>query len=203
MPFLVYSMTAIQIILPLNRQRLDIEEADIVKADLKKYVIAAMFAALTFAATMVVRIPTPGVGGYIHLGDALVILSGVILGPSYGFLAAGIGSALADLLGGYLIYVPITFVIKGLVALLSGSIYQKAGKDVRSRYHAVAAGGVVDILMVVGGYLLFGSVLYGPTGTLASVPADLIQGISGLIISLFLYPALMTVPDIKRMLLIR
>ena len=203
MPFLVYSMTAIQIILPLNRQRLDIEEADIVKADLKKYVIAAMFAALTFAAAMVVRIPTPGVGGYIHLGDALVILSGVILGPSYGFLAAGIGSALADLLGGYLIYVPITFVIKGLVALLSGSIYQKAGKDVRSRYHAVAAGGVVDILMVVGGYLLFGSVLYGPTGALACVPADLIQGISGLIISLFLYPALMTVPDIKRMLLIR
>ena len=70
------------------------------KDNLKKHITAALFAALTFAATMAVRIPTPGTSGYIHPGDALVILSGVILGPSSGFLAAGIGSALADLLGG-------------------------------------------------------------------------------------------------------
>ena len=109
------------------------EEADIMKDNLKKHVITALFAALTFAATMAIRIPTPGTSGYIHPGDALVILSGVILGPSYGFLAAGIGSALADLLGGYFIYVPITFVIKGLIALLSGLIYQKAGREAKFR----------------------------------------------------------------------
>ena len=50
------------------------------KNDLKKYVMTALFAALTCAATMAIRIPTPGTGGYIHPGDALVILSGVILG---------------------------------------------------------------------------------------------------------------------------
>ena len=59
------------------------------KDNLKKHITAALFAALTFAATMAVRIPTPGTSGYIHPGDALVILSGVILGPSSGFLAAG------------------------------------------------------------------------------------------------------------------
>ena len=93
------------------------------KDNLKKHVITALFAALTFAATMAVRIPTPGTNGYIHPGDALVILSGVILGPSNGFLAAGIGSALADLLGGYFVYVPITFLIKGIVALSCGLIF--------------------------------------------------------------------------------
>ena len=77
------------------------------KDNLKKHITAALFAALTFAATMAVRIPTPGTSVYIHPGDALVILSGVILGPSSGFLAAGIGSALADLLGGYFVYVPL------------------------------------------------------------------------------------------------
>ena len=81
---------------------------------LKKIVMAALFAALACAATMSIRIPTPGTGGYIHPGDAIVILSGVVLGPVWGLLAGGIGSALADLLGGYLTYVPITFVIKGL-----------------------------------------------------------------------------------------
>ena len=40
-------------------------------------------------------------------------------------LAGGIGSALSDLIGGYFVYVPITLVIKGLVALVSGLIYQK------------------------------------------------------------------------------
>ena len=58
------------------------------KNQTKKIILAALFAALTCAATMSIQIPTPGTGGYIHPGDAIVILSGVILGPAYGFLAA-------------------------------------------------------------------------------------------------------------------
>ena len=49
--------------------------------NLKKLILAALFAALSCVATMSIRIPTPGTGGYIHPGDAIVILSGVILGP--------------------------------------------------------------------------------------------------------------------------
>lgn len=100
--------------------------------NLKKLILAALFAALSCVATMSIRIPTPGTGGYIHPGDAIVILSGVILGPVWGFLAGGIGSALSDLIGGYFIYVPITFVIKGLVALAAGLLYQKIGKTRRA-----------------------------------------------------------------------
>ena len=78
---------------------------------LKKLIMAALFAALACVATMIIKVPTPGTEGYINLGDAIVILCGVILGPVWGFLAAGIGSCLADLIGGYFVYVPITFVI--------------------------------------------------------------------------------------------
>ena len=85
----------------------------------KKIILAALFAALACVATMSIRIPTIGTGGYIHPGDAIVILCGVILGPVWGFLAAGIGSCMADLLGGYFVYVPITLIIKGLVAFFS------------------------------------------------------------------------------------
>ena len=122
--------------------------------NLKKLILAALFAALSCVATMSIRIPTPGTGGYIHPGDAIVILSGVILGPVWGFLAGGIGSALSDLIGGYFIYVPITFVIKGLVALAAGLLYQKVGKNQKSRYIAVILGGVADIILVAGGYFV-------------------------------------------------
>lgn len=96
--------------------------------NLKKLILAALFAALSCVATMSIRIPTPGTSGYIHPGDAIVILSGVILGPVWGFLAGGIGFALSDLIGGYFIYVPITFVIKGLVALAPDFFIRKSVK---------------------------------------------------------------------------
>ena len=96
--------------------------------------MTALFAALACVATMSIRIPTPGTSGYIHPGDAIVILAGIILGPVYGMLAGGIGSALSDLIGGYFVYVPITLVIKGLVALVSGLIYQKMCRSGKNRY---------------------------------------------------------------------
>lgn len=165
---------------------------------LKKIVMAALFAAFACVATMSIRIPTPGTGGYIHPGDAIVILSGVILGPTWGLLAAGIGSAMADLIGGYFIYVPITFVIKGLVGFAAGVLYQKLGKTSKSNYIAVILGGVVDIIFVALGYCLCEVFLYGAAAALASVPANVIQGIGGLIISAILYPILLAVPDIRR-----
>ena len=62
---------------------------------LKKLIIAAMFGAIICVVTMVVKIPLP-LGGYVHLGDAFIILAGLYLGWVYGGTAAGIGSMLAD-----------------------------------------------------------------------------------------------------------
>lgn len=171
----------------------------IMNTKLKKIIMAALFAALACVATMSIRIPTPGTGGYIHPGDAVVILSGIILGPVYGFLAGGIGSAMADLIGGYFIYVPITFVIKGLVALVAGVLYQKVSRSKQTRYLGVILGGITDIVFVAGGYFLCESVLYGVAGAAASVPANIIQGVSGLIISFVLYPVLLAIPDVRQL----
>lgn len=165
--------------------------------NLKKLILAALFAALSCVATMSIRIPTPGTGGYIHPGDAIVILSGVILGPIWGFLAGGIGSALSDLIGGYFIYVPITFVIKGLVALAAGLLYQKVGKNQKSRYIAVILGGVADIILVAGGYFVCEFFIYG-AGAAASIPANIIQGVGGLVISCILYPILISIPNVRQ-----
>ena len=165
--------------------------------NLKKLILAALFAALSCVATMSIRIPTPGTSGYIHPGDAIVILSGIILGPVWGFLAGGIGSALSDLIGGYFIYVPITFMIKGLVALAAGLLYQKVGKNQKSRYIAVILGGVADIILVAGGYFVCEFFIYG-AGAAASIPANIIQGVGGLVISCILYPILISIPNVRQ-----
>lgn len=156
----------------------------------KRIVMTALFASLACVGTMVIRIPTPGTGGYIHPGDAIVILSGVFLGPVYGFLAAGIGSAMSDLLGGYFIYVPITFFVKGAVALFSGLIYAKSIEKGKSRFAAVLYGGVADIFLVVLGYGIPESFIYGTAGALASAIPNAVQGASGLVLAAVLYPVL-------------
>ncbi len=167
--------------------------------NLKKIVMSALFAALTCAATFIIRIPTPGTVGYIHPGDALVILSGLILGPSYGFAAAGIGSALADLLGGYIIYVPVTFIVKGVAALIAGELYRRIGHAKKRQYAAVALSGFADIILVIGGYFLYEMCLYGTPAAVTNILANLLQGAGGLLISLILWPILSAIPDVRQM----
>ena len=56
----------------------------------KKLVISALLTALVCVATMIVKIPSP-LKGYLNLGDCVVLVSGWLLSPVYGFLAAGLG----------------------------------------------------------------------------------------------------------------
>lgn len=156
----------------------------------KNLVLAALFAALACAATMSIRIPTVVTNGYIHPGDAIVILCGIFLNPVSAFLAAGIGSCMADLLGGYFIYVPITFAIKGLVALICCYTFRIFAQKYKHLSLGLIACGIVDMILVAGGYFLCEIFLYGFGASLASIPANLVQGASGLIIAMVLYPLL-------------
>ena len=165
----------------------------------KSMVFAALFAALACVATMSLHIPKPGTGGYIHPGDAIVVLSGILLGPIYGGLAAGLGSALADLLSGYMVYVPITFVVKAVIAVVCYFVYHKLLGKLN---HIILKGiitGCFSTILVAAGYCFFESFIYG-SGALASVPANLIQGLSGLIISTVLLPLLKQVPDFRNII---
>lgn len=168
------------------------------KNNTKKLVLSALFAALVCVATMIIKIPTPGTNGYIHPGDVMVILSGILLGPVPGFFAAGIGSALADVLGGYSVYAPITFVIKGMVALCGAWAYR--GIVHKSKNASLVVCGLINMVFVVGGYFGFEALLYQVPVALAGIPANLIQTGSGLVLTFVLYPVITAVPEIKGML---
>ncbi len=148
----------------------------------KKIVLSALLAALVCVATMIIRVPSP-LGGYLNLGDGIVLLCGWLLSPVYGFLAASIGSGLADILSGYVAYAPATFVIKGGMALLAYSI----AKGLRTRpLTSRLVSGITAEIVMIGGYLLFESFIYGFIPSLVNVPVNALQGLAGLIVGLIL-----------------
>ena len=148
---------------------------------LMRLVVTSVLTAFVCAATMVIKIPTPN-GGYVNIGDAMVLLSAWVLGPAYGFFAAGVGSALADLFAGYGTYVAGTLVIKGCMAVVAALLVRKGGL-----VFAVVGGVLAEIIMV-GGYFLYESTLLGyGMAAAASVPGNLVQGTVSLVLGVLLY----------------
>lgn len=147
------------------------------KTPTQKIVLSALLAALVCVSTMLIRIPSP-FKGYINLGDCAVLLCGWILPPFYGFLAAGIGSALADIFAGYIIYAPVTFFIKGLMSITAYYIFK--------RFSSRILGGIAAECIMVFGYYAFEGILYGFIPALVSLPVNAIQGIVGLVLGLLL-----------------
>ena len=153
---------------------------------IRKLVISAMMAALTYVATMVIQIPSP-MNGYVNLGDCFVLLSGWLLGPWYGGAAAGIGSMLTDLLSGYGHYAPGAFVIKGLDALVAALLFRAMGRTST----AALVSGLVGETIMVAGYFGYAALLLGKgLGAAASIPGNLVQATMGLLIGFLLLKVL-------------
>ena len=154
----------------------------------KKLVTAALFAALACVATMIIKFPSP-LKGYLNIGDCIVLLCGWMLSPVYGFVAAGLGSGLADLLSGYLVYAPATFIIKGLMALIACYTFKLIRKSFGHNLPARIVSGILAEIIMVLGYYVFEGFMYGFIASAVNIPANAIQGIVGLILGTILIKA--------------
>ncbi len=131
--------------------------------------LSAVFAAMTFALTMFVHIPTAK--GYIHIGDAVIFIAASLLPKPYAMASAAIGASLSDALSGYWIWMPATFVIKALTALA----FTSKKKKMLCAHNFTAL--VPALVLCVGGYALYsGLVIYGslPAG-FVDAPANAFQ----------------------------
>jgi len=150
-----------------------------------------MMAALAVVATLVVHIPVPGgSGGYVNVGDSIVYVSGILPGGVWGALAAGIGSALADLISGAPIYIAPTFIIKFLMALVVWLIMRRKLGYVKFLVSCLAAG-----LIMVAGYFAAECILYGVETAAAGIVFNLIQYAGGIIIAQPLYLGVSRLPN--------
>lgn len=164
----------------------------------RKTVTAAMFAALACVATMVIKIPIPATNGYINIGDCIVIMSGWLLGGVYGTAAAGIGSMLADLLLGYAAFAPGTLVVKALTALTAFAVNKVlSGKSGGFAAYLVSSF-LAEAVMVLGYFAYESTILGYGIGAAASIPANMIQGAGGIVISTALIQILKNNKYIRR-----
>ena len=151
------------------------------KEHLLKITGAAVMTALCCVLTLAVRIPSP-TKGYLNPGDCAVLLAGWMLGPVWGTLAGGVGSAFADLFAGYPVYIPGTLIIKAIMALsvaLVRSGFQNKGK--RLLRAGLTAGSVAAELFMIAGYWIYEAVVIGQGFAAASagVAGNALQGAVG------------------------
>lgn len=151
--------------------------------------LTAVFAALVFVSNML-SVPIPVVVGdvsRIHLGNIFCLLSGFVLGPVGGGLAAGIGSALYDVTNpAYIASAPFTFVFKFLLAAVCGWVAWARGS--RAAHHgqnilAAVAGSVTYIILYLGKSFVEGLLLGNAlTPVLVAVGTKAVtSGINGVI----------------------
>ena len=166
----------------------------------KRLTFTAVFAALCFIGTFIITIPLPN--GYFNVGDVFVLLSGWLLGPIYGAIAAAVGSAIADLLSGFAIYAPATFIIKGLDAAIAWLlwktvklVWKKQSLDALCRVISAVAAETV----MVFGYFVFECALYSFAGGAAALLGNAMQGALCTVCAVLLISALCAVPSVKKL----
>jgi uncharacterized membrane protein len=159
----------------------------------REVALTAVMTAATAAVTMVISIPFPPTRGYFNLGDAMVMLAGLLFGARLGGVAGGIGSALSDILLGYGYFAPLTLFIKGTEGFLTGLIGNSR------RFSLKLAGVVAGAVAMLVGYFSVEAPLYGVGAALAElVTINSIQVLSGAIVSLTLTQIILkTYPDVK------
>ena len=141
----------------------------------------AIMSALVFIATYLIKIPS--LNGYTHIGFSMIIISALILWKKKGALAAGLGASLCDLLSGYTQYIIATFFIKAIMVIIICTTVEKL---INKTKLAWIIGSIVGCTFQVLGYALFESLLYGFAGAIASIPSNIIQSITGIVIAMVL-----------------
>lgn len=172
----------------------------------EKKVRVLLLATFTCISTIIVKLPVPG-NGYVNLGDGFMLSCGMILGPIPGALAAGTGSALADLINRYSSIAPATFVIKALSATVAAIVYRLLTRKYfanRFSYIDVSIAGAAGEAFMIFGYYAYDviRIIYNSdrlsrtilaqasSDAAVSLPYNLLQGAIGITVTAIVTPLL-------------
>ena len=148
--------------------------------------LIAVLTAVVVVFTLMVRVPTP-IRGYISLCDVVITFAALLFGPWVGAIAGGLGTGIADLIGGYAQWAPLSFVIHGLQGLLIALVARsgmKSGVPGDAKLPMMIIGGVIGMIVMTGGYYLAGGFLYGFEAALVEIPLNLMQSGVGVVLGI-------------------
>ena len=157
----------------------------------KSLAIIAVFTALTYVFTWLVniRLPLPGSGGLIHLGNVPLFIAALLFGKKTGAIAGGVGMGLFDLTSGWTAWAPFTFVIVAFMGYVVGLFAEK--HPIRNDAANAIAAILAALGIKVGGYYLAEVILTGNLiAPIGSIPGNVLQVTFAAIIVLAIYPEL-------------
>jgi len=158
----------------------------------------SLMAAITFIATSVIHIPT--FMGVLHLGDSMIFLSAILFGRKKSAISSAVGMCLFDLMTGYTMWAPFTFVIKGVMGYIAGTIaYRKnyEGNNFSNNLFAFVVAGI----WMIAAYYLGGAIILTFISkefalnqalivSLKDIPTNILQVVGGIVLALPLITAL-------------
>jgi len=158
----------------------------------------SLMAAITFIATSVIHVPT--FMGVLHLGDSMIFLSAILFGRKKSAIASAVGMCLFDLISGYTLWAPFTFVIKGVMGYIAGNIaYRKNynGNNISNNIFAFVIAGI----WMITAYYLGGAIILTFISkefalkqaliiSLKDIPTNILQVVGGIVLALPLIASL-------------
>ncbi len=167
---------------------------------IKLLAILAMMTALCFVCTLFLNIKIPvGIGNtMIHMGNAMGLLSALLLGGLWGGLAGGIGMGLSDLLNPmFVMYAPFTFVQKFAMGFLCGKIAMAKpaeGRSFKKNLIGALVGILANIFFAQLNAIIVDSLIMGNNwhavliANAAKLPSNLINAVLAVAVSMVLFP---------------
>lgn len=163
-----------------------------------KIAAAAIFAGLVAVATLIFVVPIPATTGYFNLGETIIYIAALLLGPLVGAVAGG-GASIADILVAAQ-FAPGTATIKAIEGFLVGFIYQKLNQKTKSVSFSATVAVVIGGFEMVAGYFLYETLILGYPVALAAVevPFNIVQMLVGLIVAVpVMHGVLKVFPQLK------
>ena len=147
-----------------------------------KVAMVAVLTAVVVVFTLVVRVPTAK--GYLNLCDVAICFIAFTFGPWSAFIAAGLGTALADLISGYAQWAPISFVVHGVEGLLIALIVKQKGNEAVSLARKLLAGLVCIATVSIGYFALSALFISTVSVAAAEIPGNIAQSGVGFVLGL-------------------
>ncbi|TWT27058.1 ECF transporter S component [Planomicrobium sp. CPCC 101110] len=162
-------------------------------------ILTAMSIALVFVATLLlnIKLPITANGGLVHLGTAMLFVISIVFGPKKGMIAGAIGMGLFDLVSGWTLWAPISFLARGLQGYLVGKIAWSNGRNGNSvGFNILAA--LVSVPFMLAIYYVGEAIIFGNfVVPAASIPGNLVQNAVGLLVAIPVAIALKKTPFFK------
>ncbi|MFA5528800.1 MAG: ECF transporter S component [Peptostreptococcales bacterium] len=154
----------------------------------QKLTLGAVCVAIVFICTYIIQIklPLPGQGGLVHAGNIAMFSICLILGKWYGATAGAFGMAIFDLISGWAIWAPGTFVIRFVSGYVIGHIAHINGENGKNKLLNLIGLSLGSVIIIIG-YYLYEVMLYRNWFVpLSSIPGDITQCVLGAIVAMIL-----------------